>query len=124
MEFDLLEKESEFRKENDKLEQRTKELLQKVNDVMKIQDNLIKDSLKTKSELDLVKQTHFKPNTKLPEFAKNCELIDTNRKDVDIPESVDGMGIKSANQFYRAKLKSLQVETVKLQIDIKKKVSK
>lgn len=34
MELDLLRKENEFHKENEKLEQRTKELLQKVNDVM------------------------------------------------------------------------------------------
>lgn len=34
MEFELLKKETEFHEENEKLEQRTKELLQKVNDVM------------------------------------------------------------------------------------------
>lgn len=34
METDLLKKENEFHLENEKLEQRTKELLQKVNDVM------------------------------------------------------------------------------------------
>lgn len=124
MEFDLLKKENEFHKENEKLEQRTKELLQKVNDVMKIQDNLIKDSLKTKSELDFVKQTHFKPNKKLHEFATNSELIVTTGKDEeDVTNSIDAMGVKSANQFYRAKIKSLQIENVKLQMELKKKVS-
>lgn len=34
MQSDLLEKEDEFYKENEKLEQRTKELMKKVNDVM------------------------------------------------------------------------------------------
>lgn len=34
MECDLLKKENEFHKENEKLEQRTKALLEKVNDVM------------------------------------------------------------------------------------------
>lgn len=34
MECDLLLKEDEFRKENEKLELKTKQLLQKVNDVM------------------------------------------------------------------------------------------
>lgn len=42
--------------------------------------------------------------------------------DVDIPSSVEAMGVKSANQFYRAKMKSLQVENVRLQMELKKKV--
>lgn len=68
--------------------------------------------------MNFVKQTHFKPN------AKASELPDLNNSDdVDIPNTVETMGVKHANQFYRAKIKSLQVENVRLQIELKKKVS-
>lgn len=66
---------------------------------------------------------HFKSNSKLCESSKNWELMDKN-DDFDIPNTVDVMGVKSANQFYRTKIKSLQVENVRLQMELKKKVSK
>ncbi|CAH1114540.1 unnamed protein product [Psylliodes chrysocephalus] len=117
MESDLLKKEDEFYKENEKLELRTKELMKKVNDVMKIQDNLIQESLKTKTDIILAKQNQFKFTKPALEdnleFGKNNSLL--------IPSSVDDMGIKNANQFYKAKLKTLQVEVVKLQADNRKK---
>lgn len=70
----------------------------------------------------MVKQTHFKSNSKLSEASKNLEFIDKN-DEVDIPNTVETMGVKNANQFYRAKIKSLQIENVRLQMELKKKVS-
>uniref|UniRef100_A0A6P7GXZ1 Uncharacterized protein LOC114344327 n=1 Tax=Diabrotica virgifera virgifera TaxID=50390 RepID=A0A6P7GXZ1_DIAVI len=119
MESDLLKKEDEFYKENEKLEQRTKELMKKVTDVMKIQDNLIKESLKTKSDIDFIKQNNFKFSNK----QKSIEKVDYDKADdeLGIPNEISNMGVKGATQYYKAKLTTLQVEFVKLQAENKKR---
>ncbi|CAH2005614.1 unnamed protein product [Acanthoscelides obtectus] len=116
MESDLLKKEDEFYKENEKLEQKTKELMLQVNDVMKIQDNLIKESIKTKSEIVLVKQHNFK-TIKM----SGHPLSDIKLNQPELLHDVDEMGGKASIQFYRSKIKNLQVENIKLQSENRKK---
>ncbi|XP_072377334.1 uncharacterized protein [Diabrotica undecimpunctata] len=111
MESDLLKKEDEFYKENEKLEQRTKELMKQVNDVMKIQDNLIKESLKTKSDIDFAKQNNFKFSNK-----QNCvEKVDYDKADdeLGVPTGISDMGVRGATQYYKTRLTTLQGEEIK-----------
>lgn len=140
MQSDLLKKEDEFYKENEKLEQRTKELMKKVNDVMvkidsyrkhqkfikfltfqKIQDNLIKETLKTSTEFNKVKINNFdlKSNS-----LHQCFVLteDTKNEDLNIPSSVNEMGKKGVIHFYRAKIKSLQDQNSSLHTENRKKV--
>ncbi|KAJ8941703.1 hypothetical protein NQ318_023299 [Aromia moschata] len=124
MESDLLIKEDEFYKENEKLEQRTKELMRKVNDVMKIQDNLIKETLKTKTEMNNAKinNYNFSANTEYPKFLDSSGDCVKHEENPGVPNAVDAMGRKGASHFYRAKIKSMQAENVKLYSENKKKI--
>ncbi|VEN63734.1 unnamed protein product, partial [Callosobruchus maculatus] len=116
MESDLLKKENEFYKENEKLEQKTKELMLQVNDVMKIQDNLIKESIKTKSEIVFTKQNGFKAN-------KSCgaPLSDIKLNQPELLNDVEEIGGKGTTQLFRTKIKNLQVENIKLQSENRKR---
>nr|CAH7751458.1 unnamed protein product [Callosobruchus chinensis] len=117
MESDLLKKENEFYKENEKLEQKTKELMLQVNDVMKIQDNLIKESIKTKSEIVFTKQHGFKAN-KIG-GSHSSDNIKLNQS--DLLNDVEEIGGKGTTQFFRTKIKNLQVENIKLQSENRKR---
>ncbi|RZB39307.1 uncharacterized protein BDFB_004783 [Asbolus verrucosus] len=100
----FLRKEEEFRKENKQLEQRTKEILQKVDDIMvkKLQDFQFEDTFKFKQE------------------AKHIpDRIDA--KDLNLPKSVDEMGTRGMVHFYKAKIKTLQGDLEKLQNELKSK---
>ncbi|KAF7273679.1 hypothetical protein GWI33_013626 [Rhynchophorus ferrugineus] len=106
MESDLLLRENEFRKENEKIQAQTKCLLEKVNDVMKIQDNLIKDGLKTRTEIGDVKRGAGR-------FDKRSDEEDTG--------SEEGRGYQGLCRVYRTKLKSLMVEKERVQIELNRK---
>ncbi|KAJ8934134.1 hypothetical protein NQ314_013593 [Rhamnusium bicolor] len=122
MESELLKREDEFYRENEKLEQRTKELMRKVNDVMKIQDNLIKESLKTKTEINSAKINNFKLHSNNhPEYFEPAGDCNKNNENSGIPDGITEMGPKGASHFYRAKIKCLQAENVMLQSENKKK---
>ncbi|KAG5886059.1 hypothetical protein JTB14_009508 [Gonioctena quinquepunctata] len=84
--------------------------MQKVNDVMKIQDHLITESFKTKTDICLAKQNIYKFKDK--HETNDCE---------DVEHGIQDMGTKNATHYYKAKMKSLQVENVKLQQENKKK---
>lgn len=68
----------------------------------------------------MVKKNQFKANGKVSDLTdcKDSNIMD----EVDIPSSVDNMGIKSASHFYRTKIKKLQVENVRIQMEVRKKV--
>nr|CAI5824561.1 unnamed protein product [Callosobruchus analis] len=119
MESDLLKKENEFYKENEKLVQKTKELMLQVNDVMKIQDNLIKESIKTKSEIAYSKQHCFKANK-----TSGPPLSDIKLNHPELLNDVEEIGGKGTTQFFRTKIKNLQVENIKLQSENRKRVIK
>ncbi|KAJ8925882.1 hypothetical protein NQ315_009734 [Exocentrus adspersus] len=123
MQSDLLKKEDEFYKENEKLEQRTKELMRKVNDVMKIQDNLIKEALNTNLELNVTKNSSTSADRLSDNLNLDCFKSDSNYKndDPNIPSSVNDMGKKGFIHFYKAKMKSLQEENLSLHHENKKK---
>ena len=96
MEQDFLKKEEEFRKENKLLELKTKELLQKVDDMKKMQDLQLRD---------------FKP-----------EMRRLEAKDLNLPKSVDEMGTKGMLHFYKSKIKALMEDLEKTQNELKNKV--
>ncbi|XP_023016408.1 uncharacterized protein [Leptinotarsa decemlineata] len=110
MESDLLKREDEYRRENKKLEERTKELMKKVTDVMKIQDNLITESFEIKPDC-FSKQNDYKFCNK----HEDTEFGDSNTN------GIQNMATKGATQYYKAKIKSLQVENLKMQSENKKK---
>ncbi|KAJ3648300.1 hypothetical protein Zmor_020113 [Zophobas morio] len=95
MEQDFLKKEEEFRKENKLLELKTKELLQKVDDMKKMQDLQLRD---------------FKP-----------EMRRLEAKDLNLPKSVDEMGTKGMLHFYKSKIKALMEDLEKTQNELKNK---
>jgi hypothetical protein len=98
MDQDFLKKEEEFRRENKQLELKTKEILQKVDDIM----------VKKMQDLQL---QHFKP-----------EMRHIDLKDLNLPRSVDEMGAKGMVQFYKSKIKTLQDDLAKSQTELKNKV--
>ncbi|XP_030750698.1 testis-expressed protein 9 isoform X2 [Sitophilus oryzae] len=120
MESGLLMKEDEYYKENEKIEEQTKQLLQKVNDVMKIQDNMIRDSLKTQVELSNVKKAHYKVPAK---SSKDHEDIFTNDFIFDEQKTSENSNNYSNGlcRVYRAKLKSIIPEKERLQSDLEHK---
>lgn len=121
MESDLLKNEDEFYKENEKLEQRTKEMMKKVNDVLKIQDNLIKESLKMKTDIDFAKQINYNFGHNKNDDVEYLEVNKTANQ-MTSPDKLEQIGSKGASQYYEAKLKLLQVELIKLQAEHKNKI--
>ncbi|KAJ8965314.1 hypothetical protein NQ317_012843 [Molorchus minor] len=114
MESDLLIKEDEFHKENKKLEERTKELMKK-----KIQDNLIRETLNTKTDLDNIRAKKLNSDeVDLSNIAESTRGHDTNDEDLN---TADAMGRKGAGHFYRAKIKRLQIENIRIQTENKNK---
>lgn len=117
MEADLLLKEDEFYKENEKLELRTKQLMQKVNDVMKIQDNLIKETFKTQAEINNARKSSFKVKKPTEEeilFEKHVELEDKDSEEA-------GTYNTGLCRVLKAKIKSLLAEKERMQIELRQK---
>ncbi|XP_050295937.1 testis-expressed protein 9 [Anthonomus grandis grandis] len=118
MEADLLLKEDEYYKENEKIELKTKILLQKANDVMKIQETLIKDSLKTKSDISEVRKNNY-INTKKPTSDESIfcgELFGEDTNPNNNPDNTSGV-----LRIYRAKLKNLVAEKERLYVELRQK---
>ncbi|XP_044747604.1 testis-expressed protein 9 [Coccinella septempunctata] len=114
MEWDILKKEQEYLRENEIIESKTKALLRKVDDAMKMQENLLKDS---SVKLDIC-------NSTVPQQAKkvedqNISKIALNDPTVPNEEILNDMGQKGTHHFYRAKIKALKEENEKMQADMK-----
>ncbi|KAK9886692.1 hypothetical protein WA026_017611 [Henosepilachna vigintioctopunctata] len=122
MDWDILKKEREYHEENELLESKTKALLQKADDAMKMQDNILKDS-HTKVDA-LFKKPVFGQSIKhgsdavLQSNFTEIILDDPALPNTDI---LNDMGQKAIHQFYRAKIKSLQEECDKLQVVVRNK---
>uniref|UniRef100_A0A1Y1MX02 Testis-expressed sequence 9 protein n=1 Tax=Photinus pyralis TaxID=7054 RepID=A0A1Y1MX02_PHOPY len=119
MSSNWLEKEEEYRKLNEELQKQNKILMEEFDDVLKKQANRLQES-----------QNVFAPQRS--SFIQNkVKLFDQNAKEnygmpdnidiANIPDSVDQMGIKAMSSFYRAKIKTLQGDNEKLQIEFKNK---
>ncbi|XP_044264773.1 testis-expressed protein 9 [Tribolium madens] len=90
MEHDFLRKEEELRKQNKQLEMKTKEILQKVDDIV-----------------------HNMRDFKL-EDTKPIEP-----RELHLPKSVEEMGTKGMIHFYKTKIKALQEDLIKTQNELK-----
>lgn len=114
-----LEKEEEYRKLNEELQKQNKILMEEFDDVLKKQANRLRESQNVfasqKNTFVQNKVKCFDHNTK-----ENYGMSD-NIEIANIPDSVDQMGIKAMSSFYRAKIKTLQGDNEKLQIDFKNK---
>ncbi|GJQ76570.1 hypothetical protein Trydic_g2267 [Trypoxylus dichotomus] len=120
MTTDLLKKEEELYKLNNELECKTRQLKQEVDVVM---DNICR-------EIPLALKINF-PSKQSKKFT--TEITDakiyTNQKgysehtmnDDTIPESVNEMGAKGMNHFFRAKIKKMQNDYDRLQAEYKAK---
>ncbi|KAL1488050.1 hypothetical protein ABEB36_015420 [Hypothenemus hampei] len=112
MESELLFKEDKFYKENEKLEFRTKELMLQVNDVMKIQENIIKEALNIKNETlksgKIDDHKHCKKHSKLTGLEENVfqEEVSNNT---------------ALLKVYKTKFKSLTAESERLQNELRYK---
>ncbi|CAG9764082.1 unnamed protein product [Ceutorhynchus assimilis] len=115
MEDDLLLKEDEFYKENEKLELRTKQLLVKVNDVMKIQDNLIKDTYKTRTELNEVIKGNKYPKKTIPE--ETLRLLDEAKND----ERLGSANTDRILRVFKGKFIAAEADKEKLQNELRQK---
>lgn len=93
MEGDFLKKEEQLRKENKQLELKTKEILQKVDDMV----HNMKDF-------------------------KFEDLKPIEPRELHLPKSVDEMGTKGMIHFYKSKIKTLQEDLTKAQNELKNKV--
>ncbi|XP_018318571.1 testis-expressed protein 9 [Agrilus planipennis] len=115
MSSELLEREEEYRKLNEKLELRSKEILKEFENVLKKQDDILQEaSLKAQDDIFdsfLNKKVRSKINL------ENDVEIDPNL----VPKSVDEMGAKGMSQFYKTKIKTMQNSYEKLQIEYKMK---
>ncbi|XP_066143673.1 testis-expressed protein 9-like [Euwallacea fornicatus] len=109
MESNLLLKENEFRKENEQLELKTQQIMCKVKDVMKIQDNLIKDSFKTLAEL--------REARKLKPLLTTSEDIE-EFLNKDSAQEERSLGVV---KVYKAKIRSLIAEKERGQIELRQK---
>ncbi|XP_066254989.1 testis-expressed protein 9-like [Euwallacea similis] len=110
MESNLLLKEDEFRKENKRLELKTRQIMCKVKNVMKIQDNLIKDSFKTLAELGEVRKL-----THLCTTGGNIEEFLSK----DSAQEETSLG---AVKVYKAKIRNLIAEKERGQNEFKQRV--
>lgn len=107
----------------------------------KKQDNLLKESQQINKHLDYtqtLQKSKFHVQNEMKEcksfvqtqakyfdlIAKeNCEGMINKDKSIDgVPESVDQMGVKGMTSFYRAKIKAMQQDFDKLQLELKTKV--
>lgn len=96
MDESFLKKEQEFRKTNEQLEEKNKELMRKVDDI------LIK---------------------KLPDIQRrDFAISNISAKELNLPKSVDEMGPKAMLHFYKTKLKTLQNDFDKTQQQLTQKV--
>ncbi|KAK5647283.1 hypothetical protein RI129_002175 [Pyrocoelia pectoralis] len=116
-----LEKEEEYRKVNEELQKQNKILMEEFDDVLKKQANRLLESRATvlqKNGCSFVQnKVKFFDHTAKEnnyETSNNIELV-------NIPDSVDQMGIKGMSSFYRAKIKTLQSDNQQLQVDLKNK---
>lgn len=114
MEWDILKKEQEYLKENEIMESKTKALLRKVDDAMKMQENLLKEST---LKIDLPKNFIAHQPKEVEEI--NIPRIPLNDPSVPNEDILNDMGQKGMHHFYRAKIKSLKEENDQLHADIK-----
>ncbi|XP_022902161.1 testis-expressed protein 9 [Onthophagus taurus] len=117
---DLLQKEQEYRKLNDELENKTKELMQEVDVVMKIQDNLTKNPL-VMEKVEFVPKHSKKFYQELSEYQQDKSEEISNSVTDNIPDSVNDMGTKGMNHFFRAKIRKMQSDFDRLQIEYRSK---
>lgn len=147
MAFDILKKEEEFYAINSKLEMRTKELLKEVNTVMvnktliiwsvfviktlilqKIQDNLPNINLRDDKTIPYarISDNIFVENDTNVKHVKyinpSQNTVQNSKGDPNIPESVNNMGTKAINHYFRSKINTMQNEYDKLHNEFRKKV--
>lgn len=93
--------------------------------LQKKQDNLLKETFQNGTKLDYLKALPNDPYKKHSCWEKPaiqpCDDNDENK--VGVPETVEQMGAKGMGQFYRSKIKSMQLENDKLRIELKNKVN-
>lgn len=106
MEPDLLKKEQEYHKENQKLEVKTKELMKKVDDVMRLQDEILKGKFCPKA---IINDNAIGDNS----FVKcNDDVI--TLQDLNIPASVDDVNLRAKLCYFNTYIKTLKSDLSKL----------
>ena len=130
MEAELLRKEREYRKINEDLETKTRELLRQVDSAtVHFSKRFIKFSQKTQNDdakIDDGSTRYPVGNEFSSDWPPRCK---TQFKDVthtDVSESTSSganeMGVKGATHFFRARVKHLERDNGKLHVDFKSKV--
>lgn len=131
MTTDLLRKEEEFRKLNDQLEEKSKYLLHEV-DTIKLGSTINYNQKYIKNQQENAGSSKMYPamamayslhdKEYLYRHQDKSEIFGDSALNQIIPESVNNMGMKGINHFFRAKVKILQEDIERLQNDLTKKV--